>query len=73
MRVVYALVHVLVIWLWEVLWLNAIRALVTRAKGPRSRQLVHWLFPKTLSFHPAANGYLALFRAGEGEGGEEEE
>jgi len=30
-------------------------------------------FAINLSLHPAVNGYLALFRAGEGEGGEEEE
>jgi len=30
-------------------------------------------FSKTLSVHPAGNGYPTLFRAGEGKGGEEEE
>jgi len=30
-------------------------------------------FTKTLSVHPALNEYPALFRAGEGEGNEEEE
>ena len=32
---------------------------------------VNWYL--TLSVHPAVNGYLTLFGAGEGEGGEEEE
>jgi len=32
-----------------------------------------WDFSKHLSRHPAVNGYLVLFRAGEGEDGEEEE
>ena len=40
-------------------------------KVPGLRQLVPQFF-KTLPVNPAGNGDLALFRAGEGEDGEEE-
>jgi len=51
-----------------------VRALTTGAEGSGSKQ--HSLcmgFFNNSPFQPAINGYLALFRAREGEGGEEEE
>jgi len=36
-------------------------------------EFLYRIFSKSLSVHPTWNGYLALFRAGEDEGGEEEE
>ena len=52
---------------------RVLRVLITGAEGPGFKtQLVHWMFQK-LSAHPAINGYLTLFRAGEGEGGDGEE
>jgi len=42
-------------------------------KDPDSITARDWYFSKALTVHPAVNGYPTLFRAGEGEGGEEEE
>jgi len=51
-----------------------VRALTTGAENPGLEIQLHVArgFFKTPSVHPAFNGYLNLFRAGDGEGGEEE-
>lgn len=48
-----------------------IRDLTNGAEGSRFQTVCALDFSKTLSVHPAGDGYL--FRAGEGEGGVEED
>ena len=52
---------------------QVVRMLFTDAGGPGFKTTCAWHFSDTLSVHPAGNGYLALDRAGEGNGSEEEE
>ena len=47
-----------------------VRALTCGAEGPQIENHLQSGEQKTLSVHPAANGYLTLFRAEEGLGGE---
>jgi len=51
-----------------------VRSLVTAGAGiPGFKTALVMVFSKTFSIHPLGNGYLALFREGQGEGREEEE
>jgi len=60
------------LWGFHTLGLGVTGALTTGAEGYGFKTVCAPNFSKTLSVHPVVNGYLTLFIARGGEGGEEE-